>query len=754
MGFRVVISGPVDKAEADRNPGSKPNPETRITATQEPVPPPEKPADTPPEPEPSDLLSIPGLKTRLDGYLTTQGTQVGNLANSYLKGLESRLEKAADAGDLKLVESFREEKARVQELQQSLASHPADLVAGVAESATLPPLPDGAPGDLATLRNVWTSERQKIRGTLDVALQQSLTALEQQLTRDRDFENAKKVLGFRESLASGGPAESPTTEVAASPPKSSPKAAPPVAVSASPARATKDEPFENGLGMRFVPVPIRGGPTDEKTVLFSIWETRVGDYAAFIEENKGRPWKKHGFEQSDDHPALVNWHDAHAFCEWLTEAERAAGKLGDDEHYRLPSDHEWSCAVGIGRDEDAEESPEAKEKIAYIYPWGKKFPPPKGAGNFLAESIEGYDDGFEWTAPVGSFEANEFGLHDLGGNALEWCVDWYMPERKTQRVLRGSAWSHGNELTLRSSRRTPLDPKANRSYEGFRIVLAPGAGDESTGPGLAPVPKPTPGNTATSIASATEARPFENSLGMRFVPVPITGGPSDGHPVLFSIWETRVKDYAAFIKAHPERQWSEPDFPQEDDHPAVMVSWDDAQAFCKWLTEEERKKGKLGNDEHYRLPTDHEWSCAVGIGRDEDADLLPDAKNSIIENVYPWGKDFPPPRRSGNYLGEETKENPGPGIKGYEDGFSQTAPVGSFRVNKNGLYDMGGNAVEWCEDWYSTDQKNRVARGGAWFNRHEVNFRSSRRHGYSAGHRNNGHGIRVVLAAGTGETQE
>ena len=80
--------------------------------------------------------------------------------------------------------------------------------------------------------------------------------------------------------------------------------------------------------------------------------------------------------------------------------------------------------------------------------------------------------------------------------------------------------------------------------------------------------------TATGIASASKDKPFENSLGMRFVPVLITGGPSDGKTVLFSVRETRVKDYETFIKHNRDREWSEPDFEQEADPPALNMIWE------------------------------------------------------------------------------------------------------------------------------------------------------------------------------------
>ena len=208
-----------------------------------------------------------------------------------------------------------------------------------------------------------------------------------------------------------------------------------------------------------------------------------------------------------------------------------------------------------------------------------------------------------------------------------------------------------------------------------------------------------------SIAGATKENPFVNSLGMKFVPVPITGGPTDGQKVLFSIWDTRVQDYRIYANANTgvDDTWKSPAFDQGDDHPVVDVSWEDATAFCAWLTQKERKEGKIGANDEYRLPTDHEWSCAVGIGNQEDASATPASKDCKIKGVYPWGTQWPPPFGAGNY---------GPSLK--VDDYDFTSPVGSFRANQIGLYDMGGNVYQWCEDWSDREQTFRVRRGVTW----------------------------------------
>ena len=187
---------------------------------------------------------------------------------------------------------------------------------------------------------------------------------------------------------------------------------------------------------------------------------------------------------------------------------------------------------------------------------------------------------------------------------------------------------------------------------------------------------------------------WENTLGMKFAPVPGTG-------VLFCIWETRVQDFEAFVRAtnydatggmYSDRgdgwkqqgdTWRSPGFPQGPTHPVVGVSQDDARAFCRWLTEKERGEGRLASNQEYRLPTDAEWDSAVG------------------KEEFPWGSQWPPPRGAGNYADEAAKRGRYKNwsiIDGYDDGYDATAPVGSFTANRLGLYDLGGNAWEYVED--------------------------------------------------------
>jgi formylglycine-generating enzyme required for sulfatase activity len=178
--------------------------------------------------------------------------------------------------------------------------------------------------------------------------------------------------------------------------------------------------------------------------------------------------------------------------------------------------------------------------------------------------------------------------------------------------------------------------------------------------------------------------------------------------------------------------WKNPGFPQTGMHPVVNVSWDDANKFCLWLTEKERKKLPAGSQ--YRLPTDSEWSWAVGIGHRERQGT-PREKAKRIKDLYPWGTQWPPPKGAGNY-------DPSLGT----DSFDHTSPVGSFAANEQGLFDLGGNVWEWCEDFFDGTSGTRVLRGASWNFSGAGHLLSSYRNGVAPGARSGGIGFRCVLA--------
>ena len=108
--------------------------------------------------------------------------------------------------------------------------------------------------------------------------------------------------------------------------------------------------------------------------------------------------------------------------------------------------------------------------IKGVYPWGKEWPPPKGAGNYSSTLVDLEEDNFKYTSPVGSFAANKLGLHDLGGNVWEWCEDeWATNE--FYRTLRGMSWDYFQGRNLVSSVRRRAFHGNTSNYTGFRCVL-------------------------------------------------------------------------------------------------------------------------------------------------------------------------------------------------------------------------------------------------------------------------------------------
>lgn len=264
---------------------------------------------------------------------------------------------------------------------------------------------------------------------------------------------------------------------------------------------TKDAPFINSLGMKFVAVP----GTD---ILMCAHETRRKDYEAFAASVPGvdQMWRTPAYDgkpliQTEDHPVIfVSWTDARAFADWLSRKE---GK-----HYRLPTEKEWNLAVVTGLRNPGSASPEDVAKmLENQYPWGtEKLSDADRLGNY-----RGTQDGHEGTSPVMSFTPNHLGIHDLGGNAWEWCQDLFVLG-KDWKVLRGggflnfgpprkSSWRVGAEHDFRQM---PKDD-FNRRMAGFRLVMEKNAGGR-------PAPA-TPATSAFSIPGLPDLPPLTIAAG-------------------------------------------------------------------------------------------------------------------------------------------------------------------------------------------------------------------------------------------------
>jgi len=287
---------------------------------------------------------------------------------------------------------------------------------------------------------------------------------------------------------------------------------------------------------------------------------------------------------------------------------------------------------------------------------------------------------------------------------------------------------------------------------------------------------------------------FTNSIGMRFKLIPagefvmgssmsaqeidrrLPGGTVDHYadehphhtvrltrPFYLGMHEVTVGDFRRFVtatghKTTAEREgkargykdrkreeidgldWQKPGFYQQDTHPVTCVSWDDAMAFCQWLSREDGRT--------YRLPTEAEWEYACRAGTD---------------TIFFWGDE---PDNGEGYLNGADETGKPDGCNwthkfNFKDGYWATSPAGRFKPNAFGLYDVLGNVWEWCSDWSGSGYygespvddppgpvagSRRMNRGGGW-NDDARRCRPAFRGGREPAYRSNNQGFRVASSS-------
>ena len=178
--------------------------------------------------------------------------------------------------------------------------------------------------------------------------------------------------------------------------------------------------------------------------------------------------------------------------------------------------------------------------------------------------------------------------------------------------------------------------------------------------------------------------------------------------------------------------------------PVESVSYDDALAFCRKLTARERAAKRLPEGYEYTLPTEAQWEYACRAGTTGD---------------YSFGNSADELSRYGNYCDRSNTNDFDWKDRSHDDGYDKTAPVGSYRPNAWGLYDMHGNVWEWCLDWKGdyaggtvrdpvgpSSGANRVLRGGSWFDS-AGRCRSANRGNNGPGGRSDNLGFRLALSS-------
>ena len=166
-----------------------------------------------------------------------------------------------------------------------------------------------------------------------------------------------------------------------------------------------------------------------------------------------------------------------------------------------------------------------------------------------------------------------------------------------------------------------------------------------------------------------------------------------------AVKEVTNAEFRAFASGHDSGSYEDQPL-NKDDQPAVALSWHDAALYCNWLSRQEnlplfyteefgKATGFNPQATGYRLPTEAEWAWAA---------RTQDGVTTLLR--FPWGDALPPPDRHGNYADRSAGHLVGRIIFGYNDNYAVAAPVGTFAANAKGLFNLGGNAAEWVNDYY------------------------------------------------------
>ena len=392
-------------------------------------------------------------------------------------------------------------------------------------------------------------------------------------------------------------------------------------------------------------------------------------------------------DRNENPITYVSWDDAQSFIDWLN------GRTGGN--FRLPTEAEWEYAARAG--------------ATTTYSWGDNIG--SNRANCRGCGRRAYHQPV--TAPVGSFPANAWGLHDMHGNVSEWVQDCWNDSYEgapidgsawtsgecSQRVLRGGSWGY-EPWYLRSAFRGRGNHSSRYRVIGFRLarsgpVLAlpddrtwakaeeERAQVERTVKQLVEGMVSIPAGEFRMGSGARDAEDREKPVHRVAVPAFKLGK----YEVTFAQWDACVADGGCNGYSPDDDGWG------RGNRPVFVVSWDDVQSFIDWLN------GRTGGN--YRLPSEAEWEYAARAGS---------------TTKYSWGDDI------GNNLANCVRWYCG-------DRWDYTAPVGSFPANAWGLHDMHGNVSEWVQDcwndsyegaptdgsaWTSGDCSWRVFRGGSW----------------------------------------
>lgn len=261
---------------------------------------------------------------------------------------------------------------------------------------------------------------------------------------------------------------------------------------------------------------------------------------------------------------------------------------------------------------------------------------------------------------------------------------------------------------------TPLHLAVKKNpYSKAAVLLAEASVDAETQSGFLVIGSlpddetKTEPNIIIKDSSATNSLPEEPAtppvLPGTFLEVPL--GPISSLAFVWiktlNIWfgkyEITNRQYRHYDQKHSSRSFEGLDLNLAH-QPAVYISWEDATAYCDWLTT--TYSNRIPANCEFRLPTSQEWEFTAACGE---------------SRRYPWGNEWPP--LYGNHSDATARRNLSQwrGILGYDDGYTITCPVDNSGMNEWGIYGLAGNVWEWCDDWMNnSDRMFKIRKGGSW----------------------------------------
>ena len=493
------------------------------------------------------------------------------------------------------------------------------------------------------------------------------------------------------------------------------------------------------------------------------YEITNAQYRMFDSLHRSRSWDRISLNEDNQPVISISWNDAVVFCEWLNVQ---CGYYYPGMRFRLPTEAEWEYACRAGTATRRYWGDDLNNDQAGAYANTADL---SAKGLFPKSSLFNTNDGYLAVAPVGMFKPNAFGLYDMLGNASEMCWDAYGsypvdaqfdpkgPNSQISKVARGGAWSDGPNRVRSAARYSLSRDDSNYLNTGFRIVLETNGGSpESISlPTVTPVPvktplpaktpTPTPTQTPTpipAVSTPVDVTPLQTAVidlpglpidAKKLEMVLIPAGTfmmgcatreagripdeSPQHQVTLTKnfymgkYEITTAQFRLFKSRHKigilnDISWD------ENDRAVVDVSWNEAMAYCEWLN---TQFGKNYPGIRFRLPTEAEWEYACRAG--------------TVTRRY-WGEDLKNDQ-AGQYanVADLTLRPKQPNLTIFyiNDGYAFTSPVGTYKPNAFGLYDMLGNARELCLDFYGQYKAdaqvnpqgigygmNRIVRGGSY----------------------------------------